>query len=473
LRTKQVRLLGYDSPQQPLPMVPAQYVQSTLSWPQVVALFRAHRRQTVWIIVALLIATLVIVRLVPKSYTADATVLVNFESNESARQAPPELYDSYLLTQVDLLQNRESLMSAIDKLGLTNDPEFTDGFKNNGTATLRDWVEKQLRAKMTVAQTKGTQLIHVSVTSHDRDKAAQIANAIVETYQARQSNHNEDPSNRAAEYSGQLTDLKNKVTAAEQRMAEFRQRTGIADVEKGTNGQLDLESQTLQQLEQELLAAQNARRTAEAKTSAEQSSSDPVLASQVVQNLKNQLSALQAQLADASSTLGPRHPKVLELQSQIDATRRELQREISTVSRNGAGEVTSAAQQEAKLRKAVDDERAKLVNIRALQDEGQKLQLELESAQTVYKRALDSYDQSLFASTALVGRASPPLESKPNKGMMAATGALLALLLGLFGPMSFELLFNRRLHCRDDIERNLGLPVLAEFDRSPIHTGAT
>jgi succinoglycan biosynthesis transport protein ExoP len=473
LRNNKVRLLGHDNSQrQAVPVVPAQYVQNTLSLNQFVALFRAHQRQTLMIVVALLVATIVIVRLVPKSYTAEATVLVNFESNENARNAPAELYDSYLLTQVDLLQSRETLMSAIDKLGLTNDPEFTAGFRDNGTTTLRDWVEKQLQAKLNVAQPKGTQLIHVSVTSHDRNKAAQIANAIVETYQARQSNHNEDPSNRAAEYSGQLADLKNKVTVAEQHMAEFRQRTGITDVEKGANGQLDLESQTLQQLEQQLLTAQNARRTAEARTGAEQSSSDAVLASQVVQNLKNQLSGLQAQLADASSTLGPRHPKVLQLQSQIDATRRALQREIATVSENGTGEVASSAQQEAKLRKAVDEQRSKLVNIRALQDEGQKLQLELDSAQTVYKRALDSLDQFLFASTALVGRASPPLESKPSKVMLAVTGGILALLLGMLGPLTYELLFNRRLHCRDDIERNLGLPVLAEFDRSPIATGA-
>jgi polysaccharide biosynthesis transport protein len=475
LRNNRVRLLGYSNnpqPQQPAPMVPAQYVQGPLSLPQFMALFRAHLRQTVWITAALLAATLLIVKLYPKTYTAEATVLVNFESNESTRQAPQELYGSYLATQVDLLLDRESVMSAIDKLNLTSDPEFNSGFRDNGTATLRDWAERQLRAKLNVQQSKGTQLILVSVTSHDRKKAALIANAIVETYQARQSNHNEDPSNRATEYAGQLTDLKNKVALAEQHMAEFRQRTGIADVER-TNGQLDLESQTLQQLEQEYLGAQNSRRTAEAKNGGDQSSSDAALASQVVQTLKNQLAGLQAQLADASSTLGPRHPKVIELQSQIDATRHQLQREIATVSQNGTGQVTSAAQQEVKLKKAVDDQRVKLVNIRALQDEGQKLQLELESAQTVYKRALDSYDQVLFATTALVGRATPPLESQPNKLMLAATGGILALIIGLLGPMSYELVFNRRLHCRDDIERNLGLPVLAEFDRSPIQTGAT
>jgi uncharacterized protein involved in exopolysaccharide biosynthesis len=346
---------------------------------------------------------------------------------------------------------------------LTQDPEFTTGFKNDGVNTLRDWVEKQLRANVVAEQGKGIQLLYVSATSKDRNKAAQIANAIVEVYQARESNHGNDPSSgRAHEYSAQLAELQGKVTVAEQQMADFRQRTGITDIV----AQNDVETQALASLEQQLLAAQNIRRTAESKTAEDQGSSDPVMASQLIQNLKNQLSTLQAELAQSSATLGPKHPKVLELQSQITATRRSLDHEIQNFSQNSSGSVTSASELEGKLRRAVDEQRTKLVKIRQLQDEGQKLQLELESAQTVYKRALDSYDQVMFASSSFVSRAAVPLQaSKPNKILLLALGALLSVLVGLAGPLWYELMFNRRLHCRDDIERELALPVLAEFDR--------
>ena len=456
---------------QPVPLVPAQYAQSALSVAQLLAILRAHRRHALIIGLGLLAATIAIVKLLPKSYAAEATVLVNFEANEGTRQAPPELFASYLLTQVDLLQSREALMRTIDRLGLTKDEEFTKGFKSDGVATLREWVEKQLRANLAVEQGKGTQLLHVSVTSRDRNKAAQIANAIVEAYETQVSNHSNDPtSGRAHEYSEQIADLKSKVTAAEQQMAEFRRRTGITDI----TAQNDVETQALAALEQQLLATQNARRAAEAKSIGDQGSSDQVMASQLIQNLKNQISTLQGQLAELTATLGPRHPKVLELQSQIAASRRSLDSEIQRFSQNSSGEVTSTAQLEGKLRRAVDDQRAKLVNIRQLQDQGQKLQLELESAQTVYKRTLDGYDQFMFASSSLVSRATPPLEaSKPNKIVLAAVGALLAALLALAGPLCYELLFNRRLHCRDDIERDLGLPVLAEFDPLPVQASFT
>jgi capsular polysaccharide biosynthesis protein len=45
-----------------------------------------------------------------------------------------------------------------------------------------------------------------------------------------------------------------------------------------------------------------------------------------------------------------------------------------------------------------------------------------------------------------------------------ALGGFLAVLLGLSIPLGLEL-FNRRVRCRDDIERVYGIPVLAEFGR--------
>jgi protein tyrosine kinase modulator len=446
-------------------LIPSQYAHGALSLAQVLAIAKAHRRKSILLFIAILAAAIVVVKFLPKSYTAEATVLVNFETNEGTRQAPPELFASYLLTQVDLLQSREVLMKVIDRLGLTNDAEFTEGYRPGSNGTIRDWVDKQLRANLSAEQGKGTQLLIVSVTSRDPNKAAKIANAIVEAYQTQQPNHGNDPgSDRAQEYSQQLTDLKEKVATAEKNMAEFRQRTGITDI----NSQTDVETQTLAALQTQLLAAEGARRAAEAKSVADQGTSDQVMASQLVQNLKNQISTLQAQLAELTATLGPRHPRVLELESQIAASRRSLEHEIQTFSQNSSSNVTGAAQIEVKLRRAVEDERTKLVGIRQLQDQGQKLQLELESAQTVYKRALDSYDQFLFASTSLVSRAVPPLQaSKPNKVLLSVIAAFVSLLFGVGGPIVHELLFNRRLHSRDDFERDLGLPVLAELDRLP------
>jgi succinoglycan biosynthesis transport protein ExoP len=446
-------------------MLPAQYVQSGLTRAQIIAILKAHVRQTVIIGLAILAATVIIAKLWPKSYTAQATILVNYEANDATRQAPPEFFVSYMLTQVELLRSRAVLSAVADKLDLSRDREYAAGFSNRGPGTLHEWVVKALGKTITVEQGKGIQLLYVSASATDRAKAALVANTVVEVYEQQERERISNPGGgRANEYSEQLGDLKAKVSAAEQRVSDFRLRNGIADISTPTQ-QADTEAQVLAALEQQLLQAQNLRREAEARGSADQTVSNNVMGSALVQNLKTQLATLQAELAQMSSTLGPQHPKVLELQSQIAAARRSLNQEIQTFSSNSSTELGSARQLEQKLQRTLDEERAKVMKLRNLQDEGSRLQLELESAHTVYKRALEGYDQIMFASSSIVSRATPPIESdKPNKVVIVILGAMAAIVFGFGGPLFHELFFHRRLRCRDDMERDFGIPVLAEFD---------
>jgi succinoglycan biosynthesis transport protein ExoP len=452
----------YASPTAPAP-VPLQYTQGGLSFGQVRAIIRAHRKASILIALVLIGATAVIVKLLPKSYAATATVLVNYEANDPTRQVPAELFASYMLTQIELMQSRDVLQSVINKLNLTDDPEFAPKDTKSSLATPSDWAEKNLRTNVDVAQGKGIELLYVTATSKDRNKAAVIANAVVDAYQSRERDRVRDPkSGRQFEYSEQLRELKAKVDVAQSNMADFRQRTGLADVSTAN----DVEMQTLNGLEQQLLVAQNQRREAESKTLGDQAVSNTVLTSALIQNLKNQLATLQSQLAQMSQTLGPQHPKVLELQSQIVATQRSLSQEVQTFKSGSNNDVASARQVEENMQRAIAAQRTKLVAVRKLQDEGQKLQLELESAQTVYKRALDGYDQIMFASASVVTRAKAPIEStKPPKMALLAAGIVLALLLAVLVPLCRELFFNRRVRSRDDVEREFGIPVLAEFDR--------
>ena len=89
----------------------------------------------------------------------------------------------------------------------------------------------------------------------------------------------------------------------------------------------------------------------------------------------------------------------------------------------------------------------------------------------MYKRALDGYDQIMFASDEhatninFISRAVPALKAtKPNKIKLMLMGVIAGLLIGVAAPFVYEFLFNRRVRCRDDFERAFGVPVLSEFD---------
>ncbi len=450
-----------------------------LSIAQIVTIARAYWKQIVMIAVGITIVTAVGIKFLPKTYTAMATLIVNPENKDplAGQQFPMDVLGNYVATQTELMLSPVVLLPVVDKLQLTLDKNYTAGFRGGDATALREYVERELATAIQVDTGRGGQLLYVSASARDPVRASDIANAVADIYLEQQRRRVNDPAGERAErYSEQLAELRAKTVVAQDKVTEFRRHNGLTDVVAANN---DVEMQALTSLESRLLEAQNRRRSLEAKQSGQQSTTDEALASLQVSQLKTQVSNLEAQLAQQRATLGARHPAVLQLTSQLDTARRSLAAELENLSANNATEFSRARDLEDKLTRAVADQRQKVVSLRQLQGDGAKLQLELESAQAVYKRALDGYDQIMFASVGnytnvtFVSRATPPLKaSKPNKLKLLAVGAIFGLGLGLLIPFGYELFVNRRVRCRDDIERDFGIPVLALFDAIPATPGA-
>jgi uncharacterized protein involved in exopolysaccharide biosynthesis len=463
----------------PDPEIPQHYLHPGLSLMQVLTILRSYWKQTLLIATSVTIITAVYAKFLPKTYTAMATLIVNSDNKDplAGQEFPVNLLANYVATQMELMQGPAILLPVVDRLKLTQDKEYTAGLRGDAN-TVREAVEKALSLDVVVDQGRGGQLLYVSASAKDPVKAANIANAITDVYLEEERRRVNDPAGeRAQRYSEQLSELRAKVTAAQDAVTEFRQRNGITDL---TAANTDIEMQALTNLEQRLLESQNQRRAIESKQSGAQSAGDEVLASLRVQQLKTQLSTEEGELAQLSATFGAHHPKVLELKSQIDQTRAALGTEMQTLSENTSSELSRAKELEQKYIAAVADQRAKVLRLRELQDNSGKLLLELESAQSVYKRALDGYDQIMFASVgnytnvSVISRATPPVKaSKPNKIKLLIMGMMAGLFFGLIAPLGYELLLNRRLRCRDDIEREFGIPVLAQFQDAPALAGAT
>lgn len=450
------------------PYLSQPYTHPGMSLAQFAAILWAHRRQSLLIFATVVLLAAVACYFWPRTYEATATLMVDFEVNDplAGREFPTGLLGSYMATQVELARGSGVLLPVIERLRLADDPEYAAGHSGDA-AGLPSWVETRVRKKLLVEQGKyGSQLIYVTYGSDSAAEAAQVANAVAEVYSEQQQARLTGPAaERAQRYTAQLAELKDKVAHAQQEVTDFRQRSGLIDSdEKGDVGMLMLST-----LEERLLEAQNNRRVAESRSSADASVGNQVLASPMIQSLKTQLALQGASLAQFRTTLGSRHPQVLELQSQMGATRAALDAELKAYAGNATAELASARQLELKLEAALAERRASVLSIRQLQDSGAKQQLELASAQAVYKRALEGYDQVLFASTGgytnidFVSRATPPPKpSKPKVGIVMFLAALAGCALGLGVPLCLDLL-NRRVRCRDDVERDHGIPVLIEL----------
>jgi uncharacterized protein involved in exopolysaccharide biosynthesis len=444
-----------------------------MSLAQIVCILRAYWRHSLIALFALILMSFGAIKMLPKSYVATATLIVNFESKDplAGREFVGGGGNTYIPTQIELIMSQAVLGPVVDRLKLTSDPEFTRGFLGS-TAALKEVVTRNLRDKVQVQQGASSQLLYIAVSGKSPERVADLANAIADEYLRQERQRTNGPAaERAERYSKQLAELRAKAIAAQDRVTEFRQQNGITEV--GT-GQSDVEGAALSDLQQKLEAAQNQRRELESRQISATASSDTVLETASIVSLRAKLSNLEGQMAEARITLGPNHPKAVELQSQIDATRRSLAGEVQSISANGSVQLQRARDLEAKYLAAITAERTRLLERRGLQDQEAKLVLELQSAQATYKKGLDGYDQIVFASSgnysdvSSVSRADPPPKpDKPNKAKWFAIACMFSLALAVAGPFGYELFLNRRLRCRDDFEKHFGIPVLAQLGPLP------
>ena len=445
--------------------------QSLISVHQIITILRAYWKISATLFAVVATLTVVVVLSLPKTYAAVATLMVNFKSQSAL--AAQEISDSgsYLSTQMELIQSDSVLDDAIARISLTQVPEFVRGHQG-AAATLNDWVAAKLREKLEVGSGRyGSQLIYITANASSADLSADIANAVVDSFMERQHTGAFSSSNeRAARYSEELDALKRKVEQAQRNVSSFRSRAGSIDLDARS----DLDRNLLQTLENKLLEARNAQASSQARMASKQELTTSMLTSTTISSLRDEGNRLAARMAQLRAEYGPRHPEVVALQSQIDANQASLAGAKNTIQSANSSDLTVSSNEVAALEKAVAAQRAKVMQTSQYRDQSSKFQLELESAQSVYRKALDGYDQEYFASKdgqasriSIVSRARAPVKhskGKTLKLLLLGVGgsAFLALLL----PFALELP-RRRIRCRDDLERDMKVPVLIELPPIP------
>ncbi len=459
-----------------MPAIPQAYLQPGLTIRQLHTIFLAYRRRSVQILLSLIAAAALVALFLPRTYTATATLMVDFDVNDplSGKEFPNNLMSNYLATQRDLIQSPAVLLPAVAAAKLTSDPHYYAGYRQ-GSGDISVWVMEKLQKNLKVdVGTQGSQLIYVSYSGSSAKEAANIANIIAHTYADQQFRRVNDPASESAQrYAAKLEELKQGVDNAQAKVTEFRQRTGSVEFDSKD----DPGAQRLADLEHRLLDAQESRRALETRASVNSAEQSSALASPTVQTLKSTLATQEARLAELRQTLGPNHPEIWQLQSEMAATQSSLNAELGTYARSARSDYEGAAKLESQLQTAVDQERTRVLQARKLQDDGATYLQALDAAKTLYQRALDGYDQVLLASSGrysnvkFVAEATPPIDSNTAKLLLIILiAAVVSAIPALLGPLLYELT-HRRVRCRDDLERELGLPVLLEFGR-PAFKGA-
>lgn len=446
--------------------LPAGFAARTLSPRQLWAMLWARHRLIVAVAIGMAVLAGVLSKFVlPKEYSSEAALLIDYDVNNpiSGREFPSQLASSYMSTQQAIIESPKVLGAVVDKLGWASNAERAKGAP---AGKVREWlIEKVLGKNLSVKTYKDTRLIYIGYSDRDPAEAARVVNTVAEVYKNLQSETSDGSAReRVSDYNAQLEALRQKVVDAQGKLAEFRTRTGLLEFEP--SGGVDAER--LSSLNSRLSDLEVQRRTAQARAASGNLAQDAeVLGSGLIQGLKAQVLELQNNFTQVSRDLGPRHPDYIAAQKQLDAARKALAVEEANYANAIRNLSRSAGSSEAAIAKQVDAQRKQLLATREQQDEGAVLVRDVEAAKKVYERALDLYDkvvapsESRFTNIALVSAGTPALKpSKPVVRVNILLGLIGGGLLAAFGALLWELT-HRRVRSDEDLEGELGLPIIA------------
>jgi succinoglycan biosynthesis transport protein ExoP len=389
------------------------------------ALGHALANKRAWVIVPAawaLVLSLAAVNLVTPRYKSEARILVDGRENVFLRpngersEERTTLLDAEAVTsQVQLVQSRDLAREIIRKNKLADLPEFDPvlrGFspvktllalfgigRDPFTLTPEERVLDAYYERFIAYAVDKSRVIVVEFQSRDSELAARVANSIAEGYLVLQQTARQEQAKSAGQWlSGEIENLRKKVSDAESRVEDFRSKSSLFI---GTNN-TTLSNQQMGEINTQLNNARALKSDAENKArliremlqSGKPIEASEVLNSELIRRLSEQRATLRGQLAEQSSTLLDAHPRIKELKAQLGDLDRQLRDEASKFSRSldndariAGGRVESLSASLEQLKKQASSTNGQDVQLRALEREAKAQRDLLESYLAKYREA--------------------------------------------------------------------------------------
>ena len=195
-----------------------------------------------------------------------------------------------------------------------------------------------------------------------------------------------------------------------------------------------------------------------------------------LQTLRSQEATLQQQLDQARTRYGPRFPKLIELQSSLDAVERSIKAEVQRIGDRARSDFEVAEVTETADRKIYEESKREAVDLNGRAAEYDVVRQEADQSRKLYEDLLGHVQeagvlQGLHASTVtIVDQARPASKpSRPNSPLILAGALVGGLFLGLVGAFAAETLGDRIVSPRM-VEEVSGGPALAVL---PAYSGSS
>ncbi|MEZ5872650.1 MAG: Wzz/FepE/Etk N-terminal domain-containing protein [Nitratireductor sp.] len=433
-----------------------------------------------WLVALLTIASaiglLFVLSSVSPRYKSNAKIVIEKRESVFTRRSDGDYtlsgnqFDEQAInSQVQILNSDDIALKVIAELKLADARDFSDskpslmgsllGAFGMGNAALNltpdERILKSFKERLQVYSVDKSRVIVVEFWAKDPQLSYKVPNAVVDAYLEFSKQSNYAANEEATQWLGpEIDELRKKVREAEGKVADFRTN---ADIMIGNNNAL-LATQQLSEVSSELSRLRADRSNAEAKIATvravlERGASvdviPEVIASPLIQRLRERQVQLRAEISELSTTLLPNHPRLKALQSQVSDFEGQIRIETRNILRSLETNLELTRKQEAAL--VADLNRLKAessrvgeaeVGLRALEREANAQRELLETYLTRYREAASRQSREYLPIDArVISRAIPPSESFfPKVIPFTVAGSLAVLILTVVGILGWALM---------------------------------
>ena len=435
-------------------------------------------------------------------YTATAKIQIERQAPQVApvqglEQIDAPVYDKYdyYETQYDILASRTVAARTIKALGLDSDARFVGAPQLEGkgiVARLKNvigslfpageeeppaaveelgvdpgWID-QYEAMLDIEPVRNSRLVKVSFTSEVPTLSAEVANKHVEEYVNSSLDQRLETTARAKEFlEEELAKAKERVDSAEVTLNQFRKEKGIIALDGGTS---DIVAARLGALNARFTDAQAERIRLEGQyrliEKRDYESLPDVLKSMLVQQLKQEASKIEIEVAELSKTFLPSFPTMQEALARQAQAQARLRAEITKIVEGIRSGYLAAQAREAELAKQLEEQRQRALAQKDVGAEYNTLARDVETARDLYASLLqrlkdvDVAQEVKVSNVSVVDAAATPLRASYPRTLF---NLFLATFAGLFFGTAAAFLvdyFDDTVKTPEDVEKRLALATL-------------
>jgi succinoglycan biosynthesis transport protein ExoP len=442
-----------------------------MNFVQFLAILRARRKLALIILFATLIPALALSLLLPKSYTATASIVVDSSKPDPlaavlyAGGANPSL----MATQADIIQSDRVALKVVRNLKLNENPQIREQWQDatGGEGTIEQWLASVFQKAMDVKPSRDSNVLTLTYKGRDPKFAAALANAFVTAYLETTLEMRVEPARLYSSFFDQRAkEARETLEKAQTKVSDFQKEKGII----ASDERLDVESARLNELSSQYVALQSlASDSGSRQTAARGASSDrmqEVLNNPLISSLKADQARTEAKLQELTAKLGDKNPQVIEARANLAELKTRIDGETVKVT-SSLGISNNINQQRAgEIKAQLEAQRGKVLQMKAVRDDGAVLQRDVENAQRTYDQIQQRLNQTTLESLAttsnvsVLSQAVAPVEPTSPKILLNMVVALFAGTLLAVGVVIAMEMLDRRVRSVEDVALAVGLPII-------------